>query len=683
MMDPTLARDNGLFDAVEQAAESFPVAWQRAPGELTGRLEGRHAAYSISIRSPHPNWLWIRVAIDEQPDLDRRPQIELLCMAANRRFPTGGFHLPPGEDARVHASAAIRLGRSQEPIEPAVVRNTLRRCVLDAELFAPMLRKINHGSVIVGALAAGSDAFIAMRDEPDGIPNYLSAHGAPPANDVRLVDACEEAARATGWATLRRTPTQIMVDTDRRSAAGPVVTFIDAHDGLLIASAYAQDENVPSPRRPAVSQLLNHILSRNAPFGLALDLDSGAVSALSSLDFSGAKGLPPQALLCDLIEQATEGAERFGGSIQRVAHDDVPPEWALAEVGTAQHGAPTLERPSEALALAAQKAAAAIPAIWQHREPGWMQGMLQGRNGLFSVDMMTLTPGIFLLQVASGETAAPDRLPEIAMLCMELNRTLPTGGLRLSAKLEGAVISSATLRLERSERVPEPALLENLLRQTILNAELVTPMITDVNSGRPVSEAIERGIERFAANHGTAQDISRFLRFAAGPPTSDEALSEACEAACQAAGSRVLRRSPHQIIVSSHRGPTGNIIATFVDAEHGNLYASTYLLDQEQWVPPKRRPAVAQLLNAILDLGVPYGLALDLDTGNVRSRGFLSLRGLPTMPPPGLLCDVIAQSAMGATVYIDAITRTAHSDVDPIHALRDSEAARIAQRRAS
>ena len=113
------------------------------------------------------------------------------------------------------------------------------------------------------------------------------------------------------------------------------MTFIDALDGVLIASAYAfgPDRNVPAARRPAVSDLLNRMLGDGAPYALALDPESGAVASHGFLDVTGAAAVPAPGVICDLVARAMEGALDTRTPVMRVAHDAVAPARALAESG--------------------------------------------------------------------------------------------------------------------------------------------------------------------------------------------------------------------------------------------------------------------------------------------------------------------------------------------------------------
>ena len=157
-----------LFETAVEAAQAFPVRWQRSPGRLAGTYAGRHGIYAVSVVVERPGLLVARAEVCERPRRDRRVQTGLLCLAATRRFPTGGFHLPAGEGAHVRTFAVVGNERGPDLPEAAVVRNAIRGALLNARAVAPMVRRTNTGSLMVGAIARGHELFEHLCS--DGLP---------------------------------------------------------------------------------------------------------------------------------------------------------------------------------------------------------------------------------------------------------------------------------------------------------------------------------------------------------------------------------------------------------------------------------------------------------------------------------------------------------------------------------
>ena len=73
---------------------------------------------------------------------------------------------------------------------------------------------------------------------------------------------------------------------------------------------------------------------------------------------------------------------------------------------------------------------------------------------------------------------------------------------------------------------------------------------------------------------------------------------------------------------------------SLVDVHERSLIVSSSPFGDDLKVPEDRRTAVAVLLGRILQIGMPFGLALDLETGDVVARSFLELSGVARSRPP-------------------------------------------------
>jgi hypothetical protein len=323
----------------------------------------------------------------------------------------------------------------------------------------------------------------------------------------------------------------------------------------------------------------------------------------------------------------------------------------------------------QSLYEAAVTAAESLPVSWR-REQQRLSGTLDREHGTYILSIFA-HPRLFDVRIAVVEAVADTATEQIGLLCAEANRTLPTASFYLSGLAGGAVQSAATIALDLFDEVPEARLLGNVLEQCLRNAELIAPMIGAVNVGRPLAEAM-RTARDAVLDDPLREDVA---------PVSDVALIDACCVATHASGWETLRRNMTQMAVVCSLPDSGEQAPTFVEAIDGALHVSAYILEPQWRVPADRRVAVATLLNRFLDLGAPFGLSLDRDTGDVRTRSFLDIRGLADVPPRDLLRDVIFQAGGGALVYLEAIRRVAHEGADPAVALAEHRAAHTPDRR--
>ena len=301
-----------LFEAAEAAASFLPVSWQRDDVLLQSELEGRHGSYEITVATPRAQVFLVRVVSRAVIPPEATERAGLLCMDASWTMPTSGFFYSHAVGDAVVSAATLTFNHLDEVPDPTILRNTIRECLLNAELLSPVVAQIVRGCSIEQARELRHRLFpLLAAGESGGVPDYLRPVGVAPADDAELIDACEVAASGSGWETSRRSASQLVVGAD---------TFVDVHAGCLIVSAYPGVDVRPD-RRGAVAALLNQLLDAGTPFNLALDLDRGTVVARSFLDVRGLASIPRAALLCDVIFQAGAGARAHLAEITRVADD--------------------------------------------------------------------------------------------------------------------------------------------------------------------------------------------------------------------------------------------------------------------------------------------------------------------------------------------------------------------------
>ncbi|MEO9174426.1 MAG: hypothetical protein ABI317_02850 [Gaiellales bacterium] len=306
------SRAGELFEAASVAASVLPVVWQRDGSILRGLLDGQHGSYDVTIATHRAHVFVVRVVSQAPIPEQAAERVALLCMDATWTMPTAGFFYSPGSGGAVVSAATLTFNHSDEVAHPTILRNTIRECMLNAELFARVQQAVVEGSSIEEAREFRRRLFPALAaGELGGMPGYLAQAGPPPADDGQLIDACEAAARKRGWQLQRRSRDQLVVQGE---------TFVDVHAGCLVVSSYPGVEVRPD-RRGAVADLLNRLLDAGSPFTLALDLELGAVVARSFLDVRGLAQIPPAALLCDVIFQAGGGARVHLDEIERVANE--------------------------------------------------------------------------------------------------------------------------------------------------------------------------------------------------------------------------------------------------------------------------------------------------------------------------------------------------------------------------
>ncbi|HEY1479481.1 MAG TPA: hypothetical protein VGF46_05595 [Gaiellales bacterium] len=319
-----LARDQ-LFEAVELAATVLPVPWTHGRDRLDGTLEGHHGTYDITLEVPDAREFRVRVASHERVPAAVAEQVDLLCMDAAWGMPTAGFYLSQRAGGAVVAAATIALNRYDEVPGPTILRNTIRECVLNAELVSLLAKAVVQGCTIDEARAHRPQLFESLAaGELGGMPAFCIPVGWAPADDHRLMDVCETAAAQADWATFRRADDQLVVGGE---------TYVDLYDGCLIASTYSH-EDVPAHRRSEVAKLLNRLLDDGAPFNLAIDLQTGTVVTRTVLDLRGLESLPHATLLCDVIYRSGAGSRVHRDAIARVADDRIDPSRPFGGGGT-------------------------------------------------------------------------------------------------------------------------------------------------------------------------------------------------------------------------------------------------------------------------------------------------------------------------------------------------------------
>lgn len=325
---------------------------------------------------------------------------------------------------------------------------------------------------------------------------------------------------------------------------------------------------------------------------------------------------------------------------------------------------------ADALFDAASAAARTLPADWRRPGRDRLLGLLRGNHARYSVAISIVASRLFHVKVTTLEAIPADAAARVGQACMDANWQMPTAGFSYAPAGEGAVTNQAAIALDRSPSLPDPGLYRNLLRECVLNAELLALVTRAVGMGTSVEHARTFRSELFPALYkGELGGLPRWLAPDGAPPAGSTAVIDACQAAARAAGWETARNAPDQAVIVCAGSPATGAVHTIVDVHERSLIVSSFPLPEGRLVPEDRRDAVALLFNGILQIGTPFGLALDLQTGNVLARSFLELSGLETIPSPELLCDVIFQSAAGAFLYHEPLVAVAHEGVDPDEAL--------------
>jgi hypothetical protein len=329
-------------------------------------------------------------------------------------------------------------------------------------------------------------------------------------------------------------------------------------------------------------------------------------------------------------------------------------------------------------------ATGSIPATWRRTGPQRLLGQLRGVHGSYRIGISTIGGRLYHVKVSSLTPVPEPAVARIDALCMDANWQMPTAAFSYSAAGDGAVMTQAAIALDRTRNLPDPALYRNLLRECILNSELLAKVVDAVNLGCSIEDARTFRAQLYPELYqGRLGGLPAYLTPSGTTPASPSGLIAACEAATISAGWETLRPAPEQLIVVCAGSPATGPVHTVVDVHGRSLIFSSQPFSSELLVPEHRRPAVSELLNRILAIGVPFGLALDLQSGSVVARSFLELSGVAQAPSPELLCDVIFQSAAGAFLYLDPIVAVAHEGADPKAALAEHVARQQIARRAS
>jgi hypothetical protein len=305
-----------LFEAAEDAARVLPIAWRRNGDLLQGGFDGNQGSYAVTVATPGGSAFLVRAVRAEPIPDEAAERVELLCMDWNWAMPNTCFFFSRGFGGRVVSAASIGRREFDGVPEPPTLENTIRGCLLHAELVTHAVQGAVEGDSLTESTMFRTHVLPRLLDgEAHGVPECLEPRGPQPASDEQLIDACEAAARAAGWQAFRRADDQLVVQG---------ATFVDVHMGCLIVSSYPCDDQIRPERRTAVASLLNQLLDRGAPFGLALDLAGGTVAGRTTLDLRGRASIPSHAELRDVIVSGGEGSLYHVAEIERVAGSGRP-----------------------------------------------------------------------------------------------------------------------------------------------------------------------------------------------------------------------------------------------------------------------------------------------------------------------------------------------------------------------
>jgi hypothetical protein len=330
---------------------------------------------------------------------------------------------------------------------------------------------------------------------------------------------------------------------------------------------------------------------------------------------------------------------------------------------------------------AAAFAAGSVPASWTRTGQDRAFGQLTGNHGRYRIGLSTVAGRLFHVKVSALASVPAEAVERINIVCMDANWQMPTSAFSYSPAGDGSVMAQASIALDRCSTVPDARLYRNLLRQCVLGSELLSLVVEAVGKGTSVEDARTFRGELFPALYsGELGGLPAWLAPEGPPPAANDRLIDACQDAAMAAGWEFARNAPDALVMVCAGSPATGAIHTNVDVHEHSLIVSSHPFGPDLLVPEDRRTAVALLLNRILEGGVPFGLALDLLTGDVVARSFLDLSGVAAVPSPELLCDVIFQSAAGAFLYLEPLVAVAHEGVDPDEALAQHAARQQAQR---
>jgi len=264
------------------------------------------------------------------------------------------------------------------------------------------------------------------------------------------------------------------------------------------------------------------------------------------------------------------------------------------------------------------------------------------------------------IDVMKRRQAPADRLQPLYAFCVGANRDNPTAGLFVSQQVENQILSSTSFPTFNTSKL-ESIIVLDLLAEARANMRYFDQSLTEVFSGADPHATL-------AALPGKPVPRSR--------PEDVAFLDRAIRAVKEAGHPRAKKLSltSAEFAFASRDGVSGG---TFLDIVGGQAWVSSYVFNDASAVAPARRPMVAELLNRIAGEGVPFALALDLDTGLVRTRMYLPLAG-STLDPGPLLLDLLLQTHFGMVLYkppIVAIARGDQSDPAATLALYEQHAA--------
>jgi hypothetical protein len=288
--------------------------------------------------------------------------------------------------------------------------------------------------------------------------------------------------------------------------------------------------------------------------------------------------------------------------------------------------------------------------VWETRDP------LDLPSGDPSTLRVAASARGLRIDVMKWRQASADRLPALYAFCVGTNRDNPTAGLFVSHRLENQILSSASFHTLKPSQF-EAIIVLDLLAEARANMRYFDLSLTEVFNGADPHASL-------AALPGRPVPQSR---------PEDVALLDSAIRAVREAGHPSAKRLSLTSAEFAFASREGLSAGTFLDIDGGQAYASSYVFNDPNAVVPTRRPKVAELLNRIAGEGVPFALALDLNTGLVRTRMFLPLTG-STLDPGPLLLGLLLQTHFGMVLYKPPIVAIARGDQsDPAVALAQHE----------
>lgn len=282
---------------------------------------------------------------------------------------------------------------------------------------------------------------------------------------------------------------------------------------------------------------------------------------------------------------------------------------------------------------------------WNGDRMIFWEAAIEASGTTFEVTAAVLNGRYLSVVVMREGTVPPDRLQPVSELCFGLNRDSPFTALLLSRQLNRVV---AKYDFPDADEV-DWRFIANLISLAVEGATAFEPLIADVIAGGDARAALDS-----------------FPGYTWPDPTPTDVwhIDMLERTASQLGWPKPKRISPVYAMVLCEAG------LAHVDALYEQVWISSYVFDKNTPPgPPEHLPAVAELLGLISDEAMPCALALDFESGNVRTRRNLPLAGTRIGDPGSLIANAVSMTAGFANYWAPVIQRVATSNVAPAVAM--------------